>query len=536
MTRDEASMPAETSEPAESTGSDPHRSTICFDRFRMVVGGRRLLWNYNASIPADGLTVVVGPSGAGKSLWLRAVAGLIDRRQSAIEVQGDVSVGDRIDPRIGVVFQSYAVFDELTPRQNVQIALDHRPTKTTPHRTESADAHLAELDIPSDVPTRALSGGQKQRLGIARALASQPDVVLYDEPTSGLDGQTAGRVAELIRRTHHQTGVPGIVVTHDYVSVLPVADRVLLFDVAAASLIEVPPTHWGNIAEWIGGGRTGDVDAKLGDAPEREDPGGDSIIGSWLRRIDGIGRAVRGVAGEISTLSPVPTSRWMVWFLGQHLRLVAGPSAIVYLMAAGGIVGFVTIYFTLDYLPYKRTTGPLLIDDLIAAVGFALYRVLIPILATVLIAARSGAALAASVGVKRYGGQIDAMKTIGVEPQRHLGGMMVAAMIVSTPLLVLLAYISARAVAAATFATMFPEVERSFWDWHIRRGLIEGHATAWLIAKSVVCGLAVAIIASIHGNAPKDSAAAVSRSITACILWSTLVVLATHFGFALVEF
>lgn len=494
-------------------------TSLAFRDLTIRVGGRDLLRGYTDEFGDDGITVVVGPSGAGKSLWLRAVAGLIGRDDEVIRVTGDIGVGEPDQIRIGVVFQSYAVLDELTPIENVQIAIDHRPVDRDDDMT--AAMWLTELGVPADVPTTGLSGGQKQRLGIARTLAARPDLILYDEPTSGLDGGTATRVAELIRDTHAAHQIPGVIVTHDYASVLPIANEVRTFDVEAATLRVVPRSDWSGIAESF----------------ERQNvPKGDAAaVGP--DRVSRIGRAVRiAVATPAAQWFAVPTTRWTWRFLWDHLQLVGGPSAILYVVAAGGIVGFVTIYFTFDFLPYKRTTGPLLIDDLIAAIGFALYRVLIPILATILIAARSGAALASSVGVKRYGGQIDAMKTIGVDPARHLAAMMTAAMVVTTPLLVLVSYYASRLVASITFALMFPDVEPVFWQWHFGRGLIEGNATWWVLGKSILCGIGIAGIAYAQGNRPKPSAAAVSRCITKTILWSTLFVLMVHFAFALVEF
>ena len=86
-----------------------------------------------------------------------------------------------------------------------------------------------------------------------------------------------------------------------------------------------------------------------------------------------------------------------------------------------------------NFLPFSLYTQPLLIDELLSSVGFALYRILVPVLATVLIAARCGAAVAADVGVKRYGGQVDAMQTLGFQPHKYLLVPIVFAFIIATP-------------------------------------------------------------------------------------------------------
>ena len=103
--------------------------------------------------------------------------------------------------------------------------------------------------MPADVPTSRLSGGQRQRLAIARTLAANPSAILYDEPTSGLDPMTGQQVANLIRETHQQFSNTSVIVTHDYVTVLPIADRVFLLDPDQRNLQEVPQSEWPNLPD-----------------------------------------------------------------------------------------------------------------------------------------------------------------------------------------------------------------------------------------------------------------------------------------------
>ena len=144
-------------------------------------------------------------------------------------------------------------------------------------------------------------------------------------------------------------------------------------------------------------------------------------------------------------------------------------SASIYLIVAGLIAGFTTTYFTFRFLPFRVYTQPLLIDELLSAIGFALYRVLVPVLATVLIAARCGAAVAADVGVKRYSGSVDAMRTFGIAPRMYLLIPIVASMIVAVPWLEWLAFESARLISAVTFKITHPEVGDFFWRQHFDR-------------------------------------------------------------------
>ena len=112
--------------------------------------------------------------------------------------------------------------------------------------------------------------------------------------------------------------------------------------------------------------------------------------------------------------------RWGLRMTWHYIKLVCGPSACVYIAVAGMIIGFVAQDFIFRYLPFRQFTEPLLIENLLHATGFSLFRFLVPILCTILIAARSGAATAADVGSKVYGNQVDAMKTIGMSPERTI--------------------------------------------------------------------------------------------------------------------
>jgi ABC-type transporter Mla maintaining outer membrane lipid asymmetry permease subunit MlaE len=233
--------------------------------------------------------------------------------------------------------------------------------------------------------------------------------------------------------------------------------------------------------------------------------------------------------------------RWGPYYFIHYLRLVAGPSAWLYLAVAGMILGFVTTYFTFRFLPYASYTEPLLIDNLLGAMGFALYRILVPILATVLIAARCGAAVASDIGGKRYGRQLEAFQSLRVRPRSYLLTGELHAFLLGTPLLVAIAYFAASATSLAVFAWIHPELGPDYWRLHYHRELsVAGQSlfigTGWLVAKLLVCAAGIALIAYHRGAAPKASPSDVSRAVTGTILWTTLYVLVVHFMFAFFEF
>ncbi|MEL6110032.1 MAG: ABC transporter permease [Planctomycetota bacterium] len=521
--------------PEDSAAAD----SLELDHLTVHAGERCLLDDTGVRFPAAKITVVVGGSGTGKSMLLRILAGLLPTNGESVRWSGEIKFGEseKARPRVGIVFQQFALFDELSATGNVQFALDHRKKKTD--GKQEADAWnakqwLENLGVPKGVPVSLLSGGQKQRLAIARTLAASPDVLLYDEPTSGLDAASGKLVADLIRETqsvHHRTS---IVVTHDYETLLPIADQVILLDAQAQQLVEVPREQWDEIPA-----RMAPVTA-VNEEPPVKRP-------FFVRRfVDGFlettGGAVSAAVSLPFKLVPVvPRLRWAARFVLHYLRLVAGPSAWVYLVLAGLIVGFTATYFTFRFLPFRLYTQPLLIDELLASIGFTLYRILVPILATVLIAARCGAAVAADVGVKQYGGQIDAMRTLGVASRAYLLLPIVIAFLIGTPLLEWMAFHSARFISMIAFSASYPEIGPYFWQQHFERALIEPgswlfRGWEWVLTKNLICGLGTAAIAYYQGLAPKRSASDVSHSITRTVLWTTLFVLVVHFAVALNEF
>ena len=495
-------------------------------------GDRFLLRDTNVTIPGGKITVIVGGSGAGKSVLLGTLSGLLPRVGEVLQWDGNIETDSQ--SRIGIVFQQFALFDELSPTENVQFAIDHRVNLST-SPTQSSMQWLTELGVPSRTRVAGLSGGQKQRLAIARTLAADPKIVLYDEPTSGLDAANGRKVADLIRQTHNAHRQTSIIVTHDYETLLPIADQVLLLDSASKQLTPVPNSEWDQIPNRM---KPVELEHAVSNPP--------TTIQKFRRAGDDF---LRGTGSVVITavklpfdLLPLfPRPRWGMRFFLHYLRLVGGVSAWIYLILAGMIVGFTTTYFTLRFLPFRLYTQPLLIDELLSSIGFALYRILVPVLATILIAARCGAAVAADVGVKQYGGQVDALRTLGVQPKVYLLVPIVMAFVVATPLLEWLAFSASNLTSMVTFNATHGEIGPFFWNQHFFRKLIREDSIwpigwRWVLAKNLVCGVGTGAIGYYLGISRKQSATDVSRAITSTVLWTTLFVLVVHFVVALLEF
>ncbi|MCE2791910.1 MAG: ABC transporter permease [Planctomycetota bacterium] len=535
------------SEPSEQAAA------IRLKGLSVKAGQRLLLDSVDAEFPAGRISLIIGPSGVGKSILLKIIAGLLPRQADGIGYSGNVWLGQRPSaPGLaGVVFQSFALLDELSPLENVDFAREagarnHRAPAGHSASSQSSRQWLDELQVPADVPTARLSGGQRQRLALARTLANDPPVLLYDEPTSGLDPSTAKRVTELIRETHLRHRKTSVVVTHDYLSLLPIADHVFLFDPQLKRLLEIPREDWPRLTERLeplviaSGDST--PSAHSPESASRWRDWGHTLKQSAHRFLRGTSDSLVAAGTALASLVPIWKSiKWGLRFCWHYLLLVCGPTAIAYLFMAGLINGFVTTYFTFEFFPFAVYTEPLLIEELLKAIGFAIYRIFCPILACILIAARCGAAVTADVGGRQYGNQIEAMQTLGASPRSYLLTPIMWSFLIGTPLLVYVCFYASTLASLLSFSWSHPERGPDFWDhyYHIRlrqvdQPLFDGFY--WMISKIVTSALGIGAISYFRGRTTKLSSSDVSRSVTSTILWATLYVLAVHYVFALFEF
>jgi phospholipid/cholesterol/gamma-HCH transport system ATP-binding protein len=207
-------------------------------------GDRQVLKDISLEVAAGEILAVMGSSGGGKTTLLRCISGLIKPTAGevlvdAIEVQKDPDAARR---RMGMVFQSAALFDYLSVEDNVLFGvkrwsdLDDKGQRELVKTTlDTVGLGGTERLMPSE-----LSGGMRKRVGIARALALQPKVMLYDEPTTGLDPITTYTIDSLIVQLRRDFGVTSLVVSHDVSSVFRVADRVAFLDQGELAFVGSP--------------------------------------------------------------------------------------------------------------------------------------------------------------------------------------------------------------------------------------------------------------------------------------------------------
>ena len=199
-------------------------------------GAIKALDGVDAEIHRGEVVVVIGPSGSGKSTFLRSLNLLETPTEGTIEFDGVNITDPKVDinllrRKMGMVFQHFNLFPHLTVKKNLELAPTLLKLKDKEAISAKADELLARVGLAdkADAYPKSLSGGQQQRIAIARALAMDPDVILFDEPTSALDPEMVGEVLELMKELAH-TGITMLVVTHEMGFAREVSNRVIFID------------------------------------------------------------------------------------------------------------------------------------------------------------------------------------------------------------------------------------------------------------------------------------------------------------------
>jgi phospholipid/cholesterol/gamma-HCH transport system ATP-binding protein len=210
---------------------------IRLDHVSLVFGAQRVLHDIALGIPRGQTVVVVGESGCGKTVLLKLIIGLLAPSSGTVIFDGRnlATLNDqeltRERLRFGFLFQGAALFDSLSVYDNVAFGLREQRKLSQAEIAETVRSRLQEVGLPRGIEQKKpaeLSGGMKKRVGLARALAMNPEVMLYDEPTTGLDPIMSDVINELILQTRQSRPVTSIVVTHDMKTVRKIADRVVM--------------------------------------------------------------------------------------------------------------------------------------------------------------------------------------------------------------------------------------------------------------------------------------------------------------------
>lgn len=239
-------------------------------------GSKVVLDGLDIDIGAGESVVVIGGSGTGKSVLLKCILGLLTPEAGSIKVDGEEMVGinardrDRILRKFGMLFQNAALFDSLLVWENVGFGLMESEGMPRAKAKEIAMAKLAAVGLGGDVGLLSpaeLSGGMRKRVGLARAIASEPEIIFFDEPTTGLDPIMGDVINDLIVKCVRELGATALSITHDMASARKIADRIaMLYEgkiIWAGPVAEVDSSGNPYVEQFIHGRAEGPIEMQV---------------------------------------------------------------------------------------------------------------------------------------------------------------------------------------------------------------------------------------------------------------------------------
>jgi len=249
---------------------------IQLEKLHYSINGEALLDGLDLTVRRGEIVAIMGRSGTGKTTVLRLIMGLIRPTSGSIRINGAeiTSLGEQdlgaVRADMGMVFQGAALFDSMTVGENVAFGLlEHRrlPAAQVAGRMQQL-LEMVDMAGTEDLLPAQLSGGMRKRIGIARALALEPSIMLYDEPTAGLDPISAAATDALISRLRDRVGVTSLIVSHDVQSLRRISDRAAVLHkgrfLAVAPMAELERTSDAAISQFLSGSPDGPLSDKAG--------------------------------------------------------------------------------------------------------------------------------------------------------------------------------------------------------------------------------------------------------------------------------
>jgi phospholipid/cholesterol/gamma-HCH transport system ATP-binding protein len=222
----------------EQTPTTPDGPALVIRDVHKSFGAQHVVNGISLTAVRGETLAVLGRSGTGKSVLLKLIMGLENLDAGSICIQGQEIAGlslnemNRLRVKMGFLFQHAALYDSLTVEQNVAFPLERHTRMTKSERGDRVKELLTSVGMERDLNKMPsdISGGMQKRVGLARALALQPEILLLDEPTAGLDPITSGEIDDLVLKLQKEHALTSIVVTHDLHSAKAIADRLVLLD------------------------------------------------------------------------------------------------------------------------------------------------------------------------------------------------------------------------------------------------------------------------------------------------------------------
>jgi phospholipid/cholesterol/gamma-HCH transport system ATP-binding protein len=502
--------------------------------------GNQVLRDVDLSVPAGESLVVVGMSGSGKSVLLEHIIGFQRPDCGRVIINGvELAAGHenertrRLRKGLSLVFQGAALIDSLTVVENVMLPLVGRGIADADAR-QHAIKYLAAVGLSEaegHLYSRQLSGGMQKRVGIARALVTNPDIILYDEPTTGLDSATSGSISRLMREVHQsRPGMTSITITHDYLSAGIIGDRVVFLD-----------ANEGRLTDVLGRGEFEGVRQEFGEHDARSVQRIRQRLEEFFGDLELIRRS-HSRTGDVTSwggaLLDVLTSAFhtlgaatlllrdalhppelqallrMMWEIGyKSLLMTSLTGFFLGMMLAVQIALALDSYSAFELLP--GIIGMILVDK----VG--------PLFVGLLLAGRIGASVAADIGGKRLSRQFDALRSMAISPERYWLVPMFWASVVCLPMLAITlevcGFLGAYSVATARGYVPGPLFLDRMFE---RTGSVE---FAIGLMRTAIYGGAIALVAYSQGAGDIRSSEEVGRATTTSVVAASIAVIGLDF-------
>ena len=216
---------------------DKNSTKISIKNLHKSFGQKIVLDSVDLEIKEGESLVVIGGSGTGKSVLIKCIQGLITPDEGSIKINGKESIGidrkeaEKLYSKMGMLFQGGALFDSLSVWENVAFGLLENKKMPRKQAKKQAIKYLNQVGLSSDVADLSpseLSGGMQKRVGLARAIATQPEIIFFDEPTTGLDPIMADVINDLIIASVKKIGASALTITHDMASARKIADKIAM--------------------------------------------------------------------------------------------------------------------------------------------------------------------------------------------------------------------------------------------------------------------------------------------------------------------